>query len=128
MNKWCEKEIVEAIEAIADCEDSVEVCGLFDVILTPREINDMARRYKIIRMLDEGCSYGEITRALGVSTVMISKVSSKIGYGFRRSWPSTAKKNNKDVKKWQDPLTRPQDIYYKGVPSPGTMLRSLKKK
>ena len=124
MNKWCEKEIVETIEAIAGCEDSVEVCGLFDVILTPREINDMARRYKIIQMLDEGESYGEIIRLLGVSSGMISKVASKIGFGFRRTWPTKAKKGGT---KWQDPLTRPKDIYYKGVPSPGTMLRSLKK-
>lgn len=91
-NFWCEKEIGELINRIGQANKE-EVGALFDAILTPREINDMAKRLKIIELLNKGETYTEIQQTLRVSPVIISRVSNKIGYGFRRSY---ARARNKE--------------------------------
>jgi Trp operon repressor len=125
MNKWCEKEINEMVDLVSSCKDSKEVSEVFDIILTPREINDMARRLKILRLLEEGQSYSEIRMRLGVGSDLIGRVANRIGFGFRRVAPGAAKKEMHT--EWKDPLQRKKGVYYKGVPSPGTMLGNLKK-
>lgn len=82
---WHEKEINEMLKVVSEANTIKDVEELFDMILTPREINDMARRYKAIEMLEKGLSYSEIGEALGLSSVIVSRLSNKIGYGFRRS-------------------------------------------
>ena len=126
MNKWCQKEIAEMIEAVAGCKRPEDVCGLYDVILTPREINDMARRYKVIEMLEEGHSYAEIREAVGVGSDTIGRISSKIGFGFRRVHSTVIKKGS--TNQWISPLQRQRGTYYKGMPSLGTMIRNMKRK
>jgi uncharacterized protein YerC len=125
MNKWCEKEINEMVELVSLCKNPKEVCEVFDLILTPREINDMARRLKIIKLLEAGKSYSEIRMCLGVGSDLIGRISNGIGFGFRRVDPAAAKKAAQT--EWKDPLLRKKGVYYKGMPSPGTMLRDLKK-
>lgn len=125
MNKWCEKEIDEMVKLVSLCKDSKEVCEVFDVILTPREINDMARRLKILELLEEGQSYSDIKMSLGVGGDVISRVAGKIGFGFRRVHSTIAKKESQ--KKWEDPLQRKRDVYYKGVPSIGTIIKHAKR-
>lgn len=82
---WFEVEIKELLSDVAELKNTQEVEDLFEVIITPREINDMARRLKISKLLAEGNSYSEISMKLNVSPNIISRVSSGIGYGFRRT-------------------------------------------
>lgn len=84
-NSWLEKEVEELISVIAKATDERQVEDLLDRILTPREINDMARRLRVASMLEDGRSYFEISEKLKMSPNTISKISHKIGYGFRRS-------------------------------------------
>lgn len=113
MNKWCEKEIAEMIKAVTECKNPAEVCEIFDAVLTTREINDMARRYKILNMLKQGNNYSDICITLGVSNDMISRVSTKMGYGFRRT---CGESQSGDVN--QEPKKRSRNsIKYKGSPS-----------
>ncbi|MBW6431652.1 trp operon repressor [Patescibacteria group bacterium] len=84
MNKWCEKEIDELLSLISIAQNKEEVHYLLDLILTPREINDMARRFKILEMLEDGKSYADIVCEIRVARHTISRVSNKIGFGFRR--------------------------------------------
>ena len=110
MNKWCEKEIAEVIREIARRDKPEEVCELLDVIFTPREINDIARRYKAMIMLNQGKSYLEIRDLLGLSNVVISRVSGKIGLGFRRTHSTTQKRSaSHDVSSKKKPIRK-----YKG--------------
>lgn len=85
MNKWCENEIEEMLEQIAEAVSAEEVSQIFERIFTPREINDSARRLAVIKMLEQGESYNSISMKLGVSSGVISKISIGLGYGFRRS-------------------------------------------
>ena len=84
MNKWCEKEIKELIEAISSLDTWEEASDLLDVVATPREINDMARRLKIAKMLGKNVNYSDIVAEMGVSSHTISRVAASIGLGFCR--------------------------------------------
>jgi uncharacterized protein YerC len=98
-NKWCEKEIKELVLAVSSASTPYAVNSLFEVVLTPRELNDMAKRLKIKKMLEEGSSYQHIETALNVSPAIISRISSHIGYGFRRSYAQVGEEENQFVKK-----------------------------
>lgn len=95
VDAWFEKEIDKMLVEISKTKSKKEVEKIFDRILTPREINDMARRLEIWRLLERGISYREIQDRMRVSSAIVSKVAYKIGYGFRR----TNVKIKKDVKK-----------------------------
>lgn len=82
---WYEKEIKQMLKEVAKANSVEEVSRLFDRILTSRELNDMGRRLKVLRMLEEGKTYLEIQEAVKVSPSIISRVGNKIGFGFRRS-------------------------------------------
>lgn len=116
MNKWCEKEIEEMLEQVAEANNAEEVSEVFERILTPREINDAARRLAIIKMLEQGESYSSISMRLGVSSGVISKISVGSGYGFRRSdYKALAKIKPKEKAKL--PHLVESKIRYKGTPT-----------
>jgi TrpR-related protein YerC/YecD len=112
MNKWCEKEIQKMIVIISSLNGPKEIFELFDKILTPREINDMARRMTALEMLDEGKSYLDIAMELGMSSNTISRISTKNGFGFRRCSPKVIDDNNIKL-----PKIEKSKIRYKGAPT-----------
>lgn len=113
MNKWCGKEIQELLYLISTAKNKEEAHYLLDLILTPREINDMARRFKILKMLDEGKSYADIVAEIGVSRNTISRVSEKIGFGFRRCEPSSLTRQGNAKFPYRLVMAK---IKYKGAP------------
>ncbi len=100
MDYWREKEINKLIQVIAKTNSDKEVRVLFDRILTPREINDMAKRLEIVRLLDMGTSYLEIQDILRVSPTTIGRVANQIGFGFRRTSKKIAINNKKPIHKY----------------------------
>lgn len=99
------------IAIISSLNSPEETFELFDKILTPREINDMARRMTALEMLDEGRSYSDITMRLGMSSNTISRISAKAGFGFRRC-SSKVIDNNTRL-----PKIEKSKIRYKGAPT-----------
>ena len=62
--------------------ETEEECGNFlEDLCTIKEIRDMAQRYKVARMLDEGENYKSICEATGMSTATISRVNKALSYG-----------------------------------------------
>jgi len=92
MNKWCQKEIDQMILLISKTKNPEELRAVFELILTPREINDMARRLVALSMLQEGRNYTDISMELGLGPSTISRISSGIGFGFRRCGMSSLTK------------------------------------
>lgn len=82
---WHDKEVMEVMELLVSCQKVDEVRNIFDHVLTTREINDIARRYKVFTMIGNGSSYTDIKLATGMSSTAISRISSKCGFGFRKS-------------------------------------------
>lgn len=113
VDRWFEKEIDKMLVKIAKTKTKDEVEKIFDRILTPREINDMARRMEVWELLEENISYREIQDRLRVSSAIVSKVANKIGYGFRRTSSKTKIKSKKGKNNQYGKIKK--YVNYKGV-------------
>lgn len=61
---------------------SVEECyEYFEDLCTIKELQDMAQRLDTAILLDQGVSYQQITRQVGISTATIGRVSKCLNYG-----------------------------------------------
>ena len=67
--------------AILSLRDQEECCRFFEDICTVRELQDMAQRYAVAKMLWEKKSYLTISAETGMSTATISRVNRSLTYG-----------------------------------------------
>jgi len=68
-------EMITQIQSVEECE------ALFDDLCTIREMKDLAQRYEVARLLDQGMNYQEIAAQTGVSSTTISRVRRCLDYG-----------------------------------------------
>ena len=61
-------------KAMVSVKDEDECRSLFDDICTPKEIQSIAQRLFVAKMLSEGYVYNDIVKATGASTATISRV------------------------------------------------------
>jgi len=106
---WHDREIMDVIDLLLECKTRDDVKMIFDRILTPREINDIGRRYKTLIMLDEGRSYADIRTQTGMSPTTINRLATKCGFGFSKSSGLDRPKKIKTSQNSRRPLR------YKGV-------------
>lgn len=69
------------IEALLSVDGPAEMYALLQDLCTVREIQDMAQRFAVARLLSEGAHYSAIQEATGASTTTISRVSRSLNYG-----------------------------------------------
>jgi TrpR-related protein YerC/YecD len=62
-----------------DSRDTAE--RFFRDLCTLTEIRDMAQRWAIVRLLDEGMHYAQISRQTGASTATITRIASWLNHG-----------------------------------------------
>jgi len=74
-------EVEELLEAFLSLEDADEAFALLQDLCTVREIQDMAQRLQVARMLARGEHYTDIQEATGASATTISRVSRSLNYG-----------------------------------------------
>lgn len=61
---------------------SVEECySFFEDACTIKEIQDIAQRLEVARLLEEGRPYNDIASKTGASTATISRVNKSLSYG-----------------------------------------------
>ena len=71
----------ELFKAILRLE-SVEDCRkFFEDVCTIKELEDVAQRLEVARLLSEGKNYQEICQTTGASTATISRVNKCLNYG-----------------------------------------------
>jgi TrpR-related protein YerC/YecD len=75
------REVDDLIRAILSLEDADEAYALLVDLCTIREIQDMAQRLEVARMLDAGEHYTTIQETTGASATTISRVSKSLHYG-----------------------------------------------
>lgn len=63
------------LRTVKECED------FFRDLMTLSELNEMAERFKIARMLDQQLSYGKISKKTGASTTTVSRVAHWLHHG-----------------------------------------------
>lgn len=106
---WHDKEVLDVMALFADSKSIDEVRKIFDRVLTPREINDIGRRYQALMMIDEGKSYADIRLKTGMSPTTLNRLATKCGFGFRKS------SGLPKPKKPRVPIKGKRTIKYKGV-------------
>ncbi len=74
-------EVEELLRALLTLEDAETAYALLLDLCTVREIQEMAQRLEVARMLAAGDHYTAIQEATGASATTISRVSKALNYG-----------------------------------------------
>lgn len=81
MHKFNNEAIEKFYEAILSLE-TIEECKLFfDDVCTIQELDSIAQRLEVAKLLSQGKSYAEINQVTGASTATICRVSKCVNYG-----------------------------------------------
>ncbi len=67
--------------AILSLESMEECYKFFEDVCTIKEIQEIAQRLEVARLLKEGRAYTDVAKATGASTATISRVNKCISYG-----------------------------------------------
>lgn len=71
----------EVLLAFLTLQDPEEVFAFLQDLCTVREIQELAQRLAVARMLAEGAHYTQVQRETGASATTISRVSKCLNYG-----------------------------------------------
>jgi TrpR-related protein YerC/YecD len=80
-SKFENKSIDDLFQAIVTLENEDECYRFFEDLCTIKEIQDMAQRLEVAKLLKEKVSYQEITEKTKASSATISRVSKSLIYG-----------------------------------------------
>lgn len=75
------KNMENLFNAVLSLENKEECAAFFDDICTIKEIQDIAQRYEVARLLNQGMNYNEISAKTGASSATITRVSKCLNYG-----------------------------------------------
>ncbi|MFC7063242.1 YerC/YecD family TrpR-related protein [Halobacillus seohaensis] len=75
------KTLDQLFEAILSLKDVEECYEFFDDLATMNEVQSLAQRLEVARMLREGFTYHKIETETGASTATISRVKRCLSYG-----------------------------------------------
>ena len=78
---WRTPDIEALLEAILGLETIEETERFFRDLCTLTELRDMSQRWAVVRMLDSGLHYAEISRRTGASTATITRIASWLNHG-----------------------------------------------
>lgn len=78
---WQTPDTDELIAAVLRLEDADEAARFLRDLCTLGEIHDLAQRWAVVRLLDAGKHYAEISRDTGASTATITRIASWLRHG-----------------------------------------------
>ncbi len=78
---WRTANVEALLEAIARLDDTDEAAAFFRDLCTLGELHDMGQRWAVVRMLDQGLHYADISRLTGASTATITRIASWLKHG-----------------------------------------------
>jgi TrpR-related protein YerC/YecD len=88
------KDLDQLFKSVLSLNDLEECYRFFDDLCTVNEIQSLAQRLEVARMLREGFTYSKIETETGASTATISRVKRSLNYGndaygvaFERLYP-----------------------------------------
>ncbi len=81
LDKLRDRVVDQLFEAILKLETVEECYHLFDDLCTVGEVQSLAQRLEVARMLREGKTYSHIETETGASTATISRVKRCLNYG-----------------------------------------------
>jgi TrpR-related protein YerC/YecD len=78
---WRTDDTKALFEAILQLKTPSEAESFFRDLCTLGELRDMAQRWAVVRQLDAGRHYAEISRDTGASTATITRIASWLNHG-----------------------------------------------
>ncbi len=78
---WRTEELASLFDAILRLRSPEEAESFFRDLCTLGELHDMAQRWAVVRLLDEGLHYADISRQTGASTATITRIASWLNHG-----------------------------------------------
>ncbi len=78
---WRTPDAEALFNAILRLESTNEAERFFRDLCTLNELHDMAQRWGVVRLLDAGLHYAEISRTTGASTATITRIASWLNHG-----------------------------------------------
>jgi TrpR-related protein YerC/YecD len=78
---WRTDEVDALLGAILHLDNLDEAERFFRDLCTLGELRDMAQRWAVVRLLDAGMHYAEISRTTGASTATITRIASWLHHG-----------------------------------------------
>ena len=69
------------LDALLDLRDRDEAAAFLRDLCTLGELRDLTHRWAVVRPLDEGVHYSEISRRTGASTATITRIASWLRHG-----------------------------------------------
>jgi TrpR-related protein YerC/YecD len=78
---WRTPDVEELFAAILRLDDPGETERFFRDLCTLTELHDMAQRWAVVRLLNDGKHYAEISRETGASTATITRIASWLNHG-----------------------------------------------
>ena len=78
---WRTPDVEELFGAILQLDELDETERFFRDLCTLAELRDMAQRWAVVRLLDTGLHYAEISRRTGASTATITRIASWLNHG-----------------------------------------------
>jgi TrpR-related protein YerC/YecD len=68
-------------EAVLALKNAPDCAAFFSDLCTPAELEALAGRWKVARLLDQGLPYREISGKTGISTATVTRVARCLTYG-----------------------------------------------
>ena len=81
MDDWRTAEVDELIAALLRIEEPEEAARFLRDLCTLGELRDLAQRWAVVRRLDAGEHYAQISRETGASTATITRIASWLNHG-----------------------------------------------
>jgi len=78
---WRTDEVEDLLAAMLRLESREEAESFFRDLCTLGELRDMAQRWAVVRLLDQGMHYAELSRRTGASTATITRIASWLNHG-----------------------------------------------
>lgn len=78
---WRSADADALLDAILALDDRAEAAAFLRDLCTLGELRDLAQRWAVVRLLDSGLHYSEISRSTGASTATITRIASWLHHG-----------------------------------------------
>jgi TrpR-related protein YerC/YecD len=98
---WLTDDTRALLEALVILDDTDEASDFLRDLCTLGELRDMSQRWAVVRLLDAGLHYGEISRKTGASTATITRIASWFYHGeggYRRMLDRLAERSQAGTK------------------------------
>ena len=79
--EWRTPNVEALLDAIVRLDDRDDAARFLRDLCTLGELHDMGQRWAVVRMLDDGLHYAEISQLTGASTATITRIASWLNHG-----------------------------------------------